>query len=351
MTIRAFAVYRSQAGISLVELMIAITLSLILGGALIQILVSSRGAYRTQETMARIQENGRYALETLAYDIRMAGYMGCASIDKIPLTVIASNPPADVGLSASNIINGSDNVAAGNAFNAVVGTDVVTIRRASDTGMRLTGNTDPNNSNVQVINNAAGLTQNDYAFISDCSSADLFRITNVVVGNDTKATMAHAGNNNSPNKLSKIYGPDAEVLAFHSYAYFIRDTGRTTPGGNPINALFVQARTGGADAHSATPISYELAEGVEDLQVQYGLDTDGDGFADGYRTANNITAAEWASVVTTRINLLLHSTEDGLIGTSGDFVQNVNFNGVAAPNDGRLRQIFSSVIAIRNRLP
>lgn len=64
----------SQSGFSLVELMIAMTLSLMLLGAVIQVFLSSKLTSELSNDVSRVQENGRFSLEFLARDIRMAGY-------------------------------------------------------------------------------------------------------------------------------------------------------------------------------------------------------------------------------------------------------------------------------------
>ena len=63
-----------QSGFSLIELMIAMTLSLMLLGAVIQVFLSSKVTSELSDDVSRIQENGRFSLEFLARDIRMAGY-------------------------------------------------------------------------------------------------------------------------------------------------------------------------------------------------------------------------------------------------------------------------------------
>jgi len=68
-------------GLSLVELMIAMTLGLIVMVAVGEVYLSSSRTYRSQEALSRLQESARYAMETLSYDIRMAGQVGC-SYDK-----------------------------------------------------------------------------------------------------------------------------------------------------------------------------------------------------------------------------------------------------------------------------
>ncbi|ARU27615.1 hypothetical protein CBR65_09340 [Cellvibrio sp. PSBB006] len=77
---------RKQAGLSLIELMIAITLGLILMAGVIQVFLSSRVTFATQQAMSRVQETGRLAVEFMARDIRMAGYMGCTSRSGLSLT-------------------------------------------------------------------------------------------------------------------------------------------------------------------------------------------------------------------------------------------------------------------------
>lgn len=68
-----------QSGFSLIELMIAMTLSLMLLGAVIQVFLSSKLTSELSDDISRIQENGRFSLEFLSRDIRMAGYSAVES--------------------------------------------------------------------------------------------------------------------------------------------------------------------------------------------------------------------------------------------------------------------------------
>ena len=72
--------FRRQRGLTLVELMIAMLLGLFLLGGLLQIFISSKQTYKMQEALSRLQENGRFAIDFMARDIRLAGYKGCSSI-------------------------------------------------------------------------------------------------------------------------------------------------------------------------------------------------------------------------------------------------------------------------------
>ena len=70
---------RSQQGITLIELMIALVIGLLATGAMLKVYVDSSQLYRFNESLARIQENGRFGLEFIRRDARMAGFWGCNS--------------------------------------------------------------------------------------------------------------------------------------------------------------------------------------------------------------------------------------------------------------------------------
>lgn len=71
-----------QRGLSLVELMVALVISLFLTAGVIQLFIGSKQTYRFHDALSRLQENGRLALDTMAADIRMAGF-GYRNIDAI----------------------------------------------------------------------------------------------------------------------------------------------------------------------------------------------------------------------------------------------------------------------------
>ncbi|PAU56711.1 PilW family protein, partial [Pseudomonas indica] len=231
-----------------------------------------------------------------------------------------------------------------NSWSAVAGTDVLSIRKASNAGVGLVGNMATDNANIQIETNEMGLAAGDTLFLSDCLSADIFRATNVSTGS-SQQTIAHANNYNTSNRLSKAYGDDAELFAFESIDYFIRDTGRTTASGDPIRALWVVRKFANRSDTSANPM--ELVEGVQDMQIEYGVATGSSMIASSYQTANNVT--DWSKVVSVRFSLLMQSTDGNVVG-SGAAAQQLTFNGTAVPSDGRLRQVFGSAVAIRNRV-
>lgn len=75
---------KHQAGLTLLELMISMSLGLLLVVGIGTVYVGSNQTYRVQEDNARIQENGRYALEAIGRSLRQAGYAD------IPISPIAT---------------------------------------------------------------------------------------------------------------------------------------------------------------------------------------------------------------------------------------------------------------------
>ena len=64
-----------QSGFTIIEIMLAITLSMVLIAGVIQIYVSSKESFRVQNTLARLQENQRIAIEFLQRSISQTGFV------------------------------------------------------------------------------------------------------------------------------------------------------------------------------------------------------------------------------------------------------------------------------------
>ncbi|MGD8936487.1 MAG: prepilin-type N-terminal cleavage/methylation domain-containing protein, partial [Thiogranum sp.] len=74
-----------QAGFSLVELMVAMVISLFLLAGVVKIFVGSKQSYRVNDGLSRLQENARFAFDHIAQDLDAGGYMGCndsADVDR-----------------------------------------------------------------------------------------------------------------------------------------------------------------------------------------------------------------------------------------------------------------------------
>ncbi|MGH8499643.1 MAG: PilW family protein, partial [Methylococcales bacterium] len=132
----------------------------------------------------------------------------------------------------------------------------------------------------------------------------------------------------------------AEIYSIQSIAYFIA----RNPVGN--NALYRR--------NNATGTSEEMVEGVEDMQILYGEDTDNDNTANYYVDAGQVVAMQ--KVVSVKVSLLLRSLSNINV-TSGPVIYTYNgitYNDseVSAPLvDRQLRKVFTSTVTLRNRLP
>ncbi len=80
-----------QQGLSLIELMIAIMLSIFITAAMISLFVNSKQNYRLNENMSRLQENARFAVSFIARDLRMADYRTCITKDRLSDAIAGTN--------------------------------------------------------------------------------------------------------------------------------------------------------------------------------------------------------------------------------------------------------------------
>jgi type IV pilus assembly protein PilW len=343
--------WHKQQGMTLIEIMISLLIGIFLIGGILQVFTHTRQTYRMQENLSRMQENGRFAMDFLAKDIRMAGYQGCASIRHITPNVIIdiSNPnpnptPPSLMGGLNSVITGTNTVAAnwsasacGVSNDCIANTDALAIHKGGSCGGGLVGNLGVVNANIQInAINTCNISAYDILIISDCSSADIFVATSASAGAGIQ-TIAHATNQNTSNNLSKPYGDDAEIYISQTLSYFIR------VGANGQPALWR------LDNNSPAPTGtnpVELIEGIENMQILYGEDTSADGTPNYYVPAGT-AGLDMDQVVSIRISLLVRSMDDNLTLVPRAYTYN---GATTTPTDRRLRRVFSSTIAVRNRL-
>lgn len=319
-----------QSGFGLIEVMIAMTLGLILLGGVGYLFVGSANAFRTTDNLSRIQENARFALEMMARDIRMAGYLGCGNLSSMKVNTIANAPVPQ--MTPGNALIGYNGAPGGSgwvnptAIAEVADADVLSVMGAYTSGVNLAGNLVPQNANIQVNGNPDGFQANDVLVVTNCANADVFRATSV--SNGGVITIAHANSSNTGNRVG-VYGTDAFVMRVDQYTYFVG----TNPGNNP--ALYRVRLNGNAE---------ELVENVQNLQIRYGLDTNGNGTVDSYSN----TPANWQQVVSVTVSLLLRGTDNNVATSAPTLTYN---NGTFNAPDNRLYQVFSATVGVRNRMP
>ena len=99
----------------------------------------------------------------------------------------------------------------------------------------------------------------------------------------------------------------------------------------------------------------ELLEGVESMQILYGLDVDNDQITDRFEAANDISAAEWPNVITVRLGLLMATGEEvttqvdtNTYNVAGTLISDTS--AIAHPADKKLRYVVNTTINLRNRV-
>ena len=351
-----------QAGMSIVELMVAVLISTVLMAGIIQLFVSNKATYEVTDELSRLQENARFALEAMAKDLRMTGYFGCMEdVDQVFNHV---NDPGD----GSNLFDTSTPIQAleedGTAWtpagvsatttlvasrggttigDLITGTDAFAVRYI-DGGNEITIATPymPTTAgNIQT--SVSTLVEGEIVAISDCSSADIFQITNPTGGlPGTTGVLVHNTGTNTPGNatkdLSKVYEGDASVSRLIARRWYIGQ-------GDRGPSLFRQGIS--TTSPSAVAANTEIVEGVENMQITFGEDTSGNRIANVYRDADNV--ANWDNVVSVKIGLLLRTLDEVRRGNDLDVkTYTVNATTIDPVDDGRYRRVFHTTVLMRN---
>ncbi|MDJ0738170.1 MAG: PilW family protein [Gammaproteobacteria bacterium] len=342
---RAFG---KQTGLTLVELMVATTLSLVLLAGVLLVFSANKATYQMQNGLGTLQENGRYAVRQIAADLQQAGFGGCKSPHIEPHfknVVTASGATAWLDdFAAGQFLDGrndpSGTVTIG-SVDMVSNTDSIEIRGPLRSNVAFVAAPVLKNGNVTVLGTATGFANNEFLLIGDCKSGTIFRATNVSTAGSNTVITHTTGNKH--NELAEPYGSDAVVMEFDRHTYFVGDTGRLNQTGQAINALY---RFDGTNA-------VELVDGVENMQIDYAFDTDGNGDIDAFGHAGQIRPTgslyDWDEVMAVRVSLLLNSVE-GASAVEAPYTYFPSGSTSISPPTGdfRLRQEFSSLISIRN---
>jgi type IV pilus assembly protein PilW len=340
---------RYQYGLSLVELLVALTISLFLIAGVIQLFIGSKQTYRFHESLSRIQENGRFALDALSRDIRMAGHYGCGSRG-IPTTGLVFdntlNTPANFFWNFQQGIEGFESTGAGvwapvldaSIVSPFAGSDIITVRGPDGPSAEVTAHGGA--ATNLTVPGGSGFVVGDVVVAANCRAASAFQVTSVNAGPPMVlahvVTAAAPVGNATANLFTSYLG--GQVARVSTKTYYVR----TGVGGVP--ALW--RRTGSDPAQ-------ELIEGVERMEILYGVCT-GVGAARSVNppyVAANAAGINWANVCSVRINLLLVSLEDNLVSIPQTIIFPADTGNPVVAIDRRLRQSFSATVGIRNRLP
>lgn len=336
---------RRQRGISLVEIMIAMTLGLVVTAAIVQVYLSSRRNQVLQESLTGRQEAARFAAQAIERDAKMAGFRGC--LRDVGNVRNSLNDEADFLYNFGDYVGGFDGGGGGWAPGLPVtvadaaplpGTDVLTLRTADDPGgVFLVADmvTDASDMVTRSDFGAAPLQAGDIAVVTDCGGAAVFQVTAFNAGSGDIVHDIGGGvvPGNATKDLDRRFPEGAQVFTLRTTSYFVAQS---------------EAGTGPALwRRDGTAPAVELAAGIENMQVLYGEDTDGDRAPDTYVTADGV--ADWRRVVAIQVALLVAGVQDNV--TDADPREFTLLDEVVGPfDDGRLRRVVGFTVALRNRL-
>jgi type IV pilus assembly protein PilW len=356
---KAVTTRASQSGFSVVELMVAMTLSLILIAGVLSLVYSSKVTYLENERVARNQEGGRAAFELILRDVRGAGFAGCAQ--PIPGVVNTNNLLADptsllwsfdAPLQGYEGTNGNwspalDPILSGANPAPSPNNDIIAIRtvRPGLPQFVTSGITNPDDD-IVVTKIATQGIQGSTFVINDCGGQTFFAAQ--VADNGATATLTRntggAEPTNQSTSLGTTFMDGAQVSPVDTVIYYIAPSATPPAAGNqagPALWKIVSGSNGGAPQ--------EYIPNVENMEVQYGVDTDGDAVVNEYDDANTVNDANnWNNVISVRIAILVRSPEAN--APRPDVKKYTLLTKVAGPfNDRYERSVFTTTVTLRNR--
>ena len=336
---RGLAPRSLQQGLSLVELMIALTLGLIVLGAMVTVFASSSSSRQEIERASRQIENGRYAMQLLSDDLRLAGFYGELNVKPYYGTPPAVMPDpcstavADWVAALTVSIQGFD-LGAGaplgcSGANRIPNTDVLVVRHVS-----------PCEAGVGTCDGAAA--GQPYIQVAKC-------------GTETPTTPYVMGVSGST--AFNLHARDCATAA-GLRQYYVRVYYLSTDNGKGV-AIPTLKRM---EFNGANFVDTPLVEGIENFNFEYGIDLDDDGAPDVFKAdpaayAPTATPAltvpqAWQRVVAVRINLLARNIEPSVNYTdTKTYTLGLDAGGApvaVTPNDNYHRHAYTSLVRVVN---
>lgn len=380
---------RVQLGVTLVELMVAMTLSLAIVAAVGYVYLQGKQGFAVQDGQSRLQEDARLAFSTLSRDILMAGYFGCVkAYDPKPtaeytnLRITAAQPiaTADIGwlekdgdqtsggrfLDVNKVVRGYDAganwpVPSTLAAKRFDNTDTLVLLRGGEDARHLSEAVNPATGDVVKVASAitgVGAGDTRLMVISNCTSGEIFK--GAVVGGGLTFNVDPADNKNisatvaDPVNDGSLRGADstgyselAMITTFEPVTYYVA-LGKGA-NGNQVPTLYrmgLQTTDSlGTNGLWSTNGGNAVIQGVESFTIRYLIDGAAPGTSLGPFTAADVTAkSAWATLVALVVNVTLVSDADNL----NTVTSTRTINGVSV-TDTRARYQTSFTVNLRNR--
>jgi len=329
--IRTCANHQLQRGLSLVELMISITIGLLILSSMTTLFVNQSRTRAELDKSNRMIDNGRYATELLSENLKLAGFYGMLNPTSIALPGAMPDPcsttMSDISAAIPLHIQGYDAASPTTAVaspptcvpaTVKTGSDILVIRRA-DTSTPV--------AQTAAVNGTPYLQ----ASLCQYDTPTIYKVDN------TPANFTLRQRNCTTTSTT----PYADLRRMLVHIYFI-DSNNVTGDGIPTLKRIELGSNG-----AMTTVA--LVEGIEFMQVDYGLDTTADGAADSYTTCSACTIANWSNVMSIKISLLARNLE-----TSAGYTDTKTYTlGIAgthtpAASDNYKRHVYTQNIRLVN---
>lgn len=366
-----------QLGLSLVELLIASALGLFLILGVVEVFVTARTLQAEVNARQSMQEGARIAMSFIGDELRMSGYLGCfGSLGDRQLNVLLNSPPAsfqpgfgvqgwealgtewgahiepaaDLALEEVNA-GGWEVAQAGHvlpSLSALPTSDLIrTWGIAGVPSPVMSVNTGPLE---YAVSSVTDIRVGDMVLVSDCARADIVQACELQAMPESGQVLIKASQSCSPGNRSDAVpltaasgAAPAEAMRLQATLFFV---GRR--GGLSANPPALFRRT--LDESGGVAAAEEIIEGVESLQLLYGVDTglSAAGQVGAYLSASEVT--DFSRVISVRVSLLMVSVGFARSGLRHDYdFHGAEYSGTLSPNDGRLRQSFEMTFHLRNR--
>lgn len=296
--------FARSRGFTLIELMVGLVVGLVVLLAVTQVYVNWEGRQRTSSSKNDAQISGTLAAYNLERDLRQAGVgfgsanstltipgnskLGCALSETIGGKAVAFN------FTPIQIVNGVDGAP-----------DQISVVYGNSSTHSLTVLVDnPVAATAKHLRDSAGFVVDDRVVLT--TAANTCRMVTVTANNAATRTFQHTGEDTGATVFDQAFnlGPEPTATVWR-----IGATTSTRPVLEKTNLLPVAG---------SIPAALDIAEGIVNLQAQYGYDVNGDGqiAADEWFDAGDaaLAAMEWNRVLAVRYAVLARSRHyDGLL--------------------------------------
>lgn len=338
---------RRQHGFTLAELMVSVALGLMIIAGMTTLFVNNNNAQAALETASRQVENGRYAMQLMATDMRNAGFYGeyDPSVEPalpLPATIpdVCSVDMDEIKASLQLHVQGIDNASATALAcldDIAAGTDILAVRHANTCIAGETG--------CDTVADGGPFLQTslcDSVAELNSGNPDTF----FAVGTDAAALPL----------TRRDCETAAPVRRMQVHIYYIAANNEEGDGIPTLKRAELVS-----DAETSFRI-VPLVEGIENLQLEYGMDTDADGASDTYTTdpathdgcaLAACANANWNSVLAARVSLLARNTSptNGYTDTKSYVLGSLSDgtpNTIEAANDSYRRHVFQALVSLPN---